>query len=81
MANAIVAQRPAYSLSKMTTTLLLQLIAQNVSADKLQVISFHPGMVFTDIWRDTGLDPEKMGLDINTFDNGEIYDSVTLILH
>lgn len=53
-----VAQRPAYTLSKMAATLLFQVIAQNTPATKLQVISFHPGLIFNDNWKSMGLGPD-----------------------
>lgn len=57
-AHAEVAQRPAYTLSKMAGTLLFQVIAQNTSVTKLQVISFHPGLIFNDAWKSMGLAPD-----------------------
>ena len=44
--NPIVAARPAYSLTKATGTLAVQLIANSVAPDDLQVISFHPGLIY-----------------------------------
>ncbi|KAK9491740.1 hypothetical protein V1508DRAFT_421139 [Lipomyces doorenjongii] len=62
-----VAVRPAYTLTKMAGTLLFQLIAQNVPPEKMQVISFHPGVVYNDSWKSMGLpvSPEQ-------FDNDEL---------
>jgi hypothetical protein len=64
-AHSGVALRPAYTLSKMAGTLLFQLIAQNVPPEKMQVLSFHPGLIYNDLWKSMGLPPEH-------FDNGEI---------
>ncbi|KAK9236925.1 hypothetical protein V1525DRAFT_419945 [Lipomyces kononenkoae] len=50
-ANPGVAVRPAYTLTKMAGTLLFQVIAQNTSPKKLQVISFHPGLIYNDAWK------------------------------
>lgn len=63
-AHAGVAQRPAYTLSKMAATLLFQVIAQNTPVQKLQIVSFHPGLVFTDAWKAMGLTPDL-------FDSGQ----------
>lgn len=59
-----VTARPAYTLSKMSGTLLFQLIAQNNSPEKLQVVSFHPGLSYNEQW---GL----MGFSKDQFDNGK----------
>ncbi|KAK9243137.1 hypothetical protein V1506DRAFT_405714 [Lipomyces tetrasporus] len=66
-AHSGVAPRPAYTLTKMAGTLLFQLIAQNVPPEKMQVISFHPGLIYTDGWKSMGvpLTPEQ-------FDNDEL---------
>jgi NAD(P)-dependent dehydrogenase (short-subunit alcohol dehydrogenase family) len=63
-AHAAVAQRPAYSLSKMAGTLLFQSIAQNTPVTQFQVLSFHPGLIFNDNWKSMGLTPDL-------FDSGE----------
>jgi hypothetical protein len=60
-----IANRPAYTLSKTTGTLLFQLIAQTEPSDKLQIISYHPGLIYGDEF-------EKMGLPEEIFDNGKI---------
>lgn len=62
-AHAGVAQRPAYTLSKMAATLLFQVIAQNTPVQKLQVVSFHPGLVFNDAWKAAGLTPDLFDSD------------------
>ncbi|KAK9343593.1 hypothetical protein V1522DRAFT_218672 [Lipomyces starkeyi] len=64
-AHSGVALRPAYTLSKMAGTLLFQLIAQNVPPEKMQVLSFHPGLIYNDLWKSMGLPPEH-------FDNDEL---------
>jgi NAD(P)-dependent dehydrogenase (short-subunit alcohol dehydrogenase family) len=60
-----VAARPAYTLSKMSGTLLFQVIAQNVSPEKLQIINVHPGAIYSAAWKDMGLPPKL-------FDHGEV---------
>ncbi|KAF6815317.1 D-erythrulose reductase [Colletotrichum sojae] len=39
---------PSYSLTKNSGTLLLQQIAKDTPPEKMQVVSFHPGTVYTD---------------------------------
>jgi NAD(P)-dependent dehydrogenase (short-subunit alcohol dehydrogenase family) len=46
---------PGYGLTKNSITLLLQQIAKDVSPDKLQIISFHPGMIENDLLRSLGI--------------------------
>jgi hypothetical protein len=64
-AHPQVAERPAYILSKMTGTLLFQLIALNISPKKVQVVTYNPGLVYGDGWKAMGFGPEP-------FDSGEI---------
>lgn len=56
--------RPVYGLSKMFGTLIFQYIAQNTPADKVQIVSYHPGLIYSGEW-------EKMGVPQDLFDNGE----------
>ncbi|KIN06827.1 hypothetical protein OIDMADRAFT_108095 [Oidiodendron maius Zn] len=57
-AHPEIAQRPAYTFSKMTATILFQVIAQSIPAEKMQVINFHPGVVYNDAWKAMGFPPE-----------------------
>ena len=50
----------------MAGTLLFQLIAQNTPVEKMQVINFHPGVVYNDAWKAMGLPHSEK------FDNGEL---------
>ncbi|EED18515.1 short-chain dehydrogenase, putative [Talaromyces stipitatus ATCC 10500] len=50
-----VGDRPAYPLTKMAGTMFFQLTAQNVSPEKMQVISFHPGYIYSTGWETVGL--------------------------
>jgi hypothetical protein len=59
------AMRPAYILTKMTATLFFQLVAQSMPVEKLQVVSFHPGLIYNDTWK-------SMGFGIEQFDKGKI---------
>ncbi len=53
-----VALRPAYTLTKMAGTLLFQVLAQNTPPEKVQIISFHPGLIYGEAWKAMGLGPE-----------------------
>ncbi|KFA71747.1 hypothetical protein S40288_09774 [Stachybotrys chartarum IBT 40288] len=44
----------SYALSKNAGTLLLQLVAKDVAANDMQVVSFHPGYIATDMAREMG---------------------------
>ena len=46
---------PAYGLTKNAGTLLIQQIAKDVSADDMQMLSFHPGGVLTELGRNNGM--------------------------
>jgi hypothetical protein len=65
-----VAPRAVYTLSKFTGTLFFQYFAQDIPADKVQVISFHLGIVFNDYWKSMDLDPKH-------FDDGKFNSSCT----
>ncbi|TLD19302.1 hypothetical protein PspLS_09758 [Pyricularia sp. CBS 133598] len=58
---------PGYSASKSAGTLLIQLIAKDTSPEEMQVLSFHPGLVWTEPF-------EKGGVPKDLFD----FDDVTL---
>jgi hypothetical protein len=64
-AHPQVVERPAYILSKMTGTLLFQLIALHAPSEKMQVVTMHPGVVYGDGWKAMGFPPDK-------FDNGKL---------
>ena len=44
--------------------MLFQMVAQDVSVDKMQIVSFHPGLIWQEEW-------EKMGFPPEVFDDGE----------
>ncbi|EXJ92365.1 hypothetical protein A1O3_00915 [Capronia epimyces CBS 606.96] len=58
-----VAERPAYTLSKLSGTLLFQLLAQDAPREKVQVVSFHPGLIWNDGWKSLGLSPDLFDSD------------------
>jgi len=69
-AHPQVAERPGYILSKMTGALLFQLIALNVPAEKMQIVTYNPGLVYGDAWKQLGFPPDR-------FDRGKIQHSLT----
>lgn len=46
---------PAYGLTKNAGTLLVQQIAAQADPEKLQVVSYHPGVVYAGGWEDAGV--------------------------
>lgn len=63
-AHPIGLSRPAYNLTKLSGTMLFQLLAQHTSPDEAQIVSFHPGVVYNDRWK-------AMGLSNELFDDGK----------
>jgi NAD(P)-dependent dehydrogenase (short-subunit alcohol dehydrogenase family) len=61
-----VATRAAYTVSKFAGTLFFQCLAQDYPPEKIQIISFHPGLIYNDYWKSLGIDPKH-------FDDGELY--------
>jgi NAD(P)-dependent dehydrogenase (short-subunit alcohol dehydrogenase family) len=66
-----VGDRPAYILTKMAGTMFFQLTAQQVPPEKMQVISFHPGSIYSTGWEAVGLKIPR-----ESFDSGEFLYSV-----
>jgi NAD(P)-dependent dehydrogenase (short-subunit alcohol dehydrogenase family) len=59
----VVADRPAYILSKMSAMMLFQLIAMTTPSEKVQIVTMHPGVVYGDGWKAMGFTPEKFDKD------------------
>lgn len=57
------ANRPNYSASKSAGNILVQQIAQGVSADDMQVNSFHPGAIFTAAAKNAGYTADTLPWD------------------
>jgi NAD(P)-dependent dehydrogenase (short-subunit alcohol dehydrogenase family) len=53
-----VAARPAYTLSKFAGTLFFQFLAQDFAHDEVQIVSFHPGLIYNDYWKSLGVGSE-----------------------
>ncbi|KAF9874615.1 short chain dehydrogenase [Colletotrichum karsti] len=54
---------PSYSLTKNAGTMLLQQIAKDTPAEKMQVINFHPGVVYTDVFKQNGVPEDAVPFD------------------
>jgi len=61
--NAIVAARPAYSLTKASGTLAIQILADTITPDKMQIINFHPGMIYGLGWAESGVTEDMLPFD------------------
>lgn len=66
MWSTMAPERPTYGLTKNVSTLLLQQIAKDTRVEDMQIVSFHPGGVLTDMARKAGYD-ENSGIP---FDHG-----------
>jgi NAD(P)-dependent dehydrogenase (short-subunit alcohol dehydrogenase family) len=55
-------------LSKLAATLFFQCLAQDIPHKQVQVVNFHPGLIYNDYWKSLGLGPEH-------FDDGKLYRS------
>lgn len=55
MWSTMAPDRPTYGLTKNAGTLLLQQIAKDTSPDEMQVVSYHPGGIFTEAAYASGL--------------------------
>uniref|UniRef100_A0A093Y346 General stress protein 39 n=1 Tax=Talaromyces marneffei PM1 TaxID=1077442 RepID=A0A093Y346_TALMA len=58
-----VGDRPAYVLTKMAGTMFFQLTAQQVTPEKMQVISLHPGSIYSTGWEAVGLKIPRESFD------------------
>lgn len=67
MWSTMAPERPTYGLTKSAGTLLLQQIAKDTKVEDMQIVSFHPGGVLTDMARKAGYD-ENSGIP---FDHGK----------
>lgn len=68
MWGSMAPERPTYGLTKNAGTTLIQQIAKDTDVNDMQIVSFHPGGVLTDMARAAGAS-EEMGIP---FDDGTI---------
>lgn len=59
----IVAGKPNYSLTKNASTLAIQQIAKDISSEEVQIVSFHPGAIWTDASRSLGINKDDYKWD------------------
>ncbi|KAK9423157.1 putative Short-chain dehydrogenase [Seiridium unicorne] len=59
----IVIQRPGYTLTKTSGTLAFQLLADTTPADKVQIISLHPGFIWAPGWEAGGITKDMFPFD------------------
>ncbi|KAF2993512.1 hypothetical protein E8E13_001204 [Curvularia kusanoi] len=56
--HPVVSTFPAYTLTKMAGTLYFQFLAQELVSNRVQILSFHPGLIFNPYWETVGLGRE-----------------------
>jgi NAD(P)-dependent dehydrogenase (short-subunit alcohol dehydrogenase family) len=61
--HPMVRGRPAYSLNKASATYAFQLLADKVTPDKIQIISFHPGLIYSGAWEAEGVPRDAVPFD------------------
>ena len=61
------AMKPNYILSKFTGTYGYSLLADGVKPEVMQVVSFHPGVSFTENWSQFGITKEMLPFDESAF--------------
>jgi NAD(P)-dependent dehydrogenase (short-subunit alcohol dehydrogenase family) len=54
----VVANFPSYTLTKLAGTVFFQFIAQEIPQEKIQVVSYHPGVIHNDTWKSMNVGPE-----------------------
>jgi short-subunit dehydrogenase len=59
----MVIPRAAYSLSKTGGTLFVQLLANQVPVEELQIVSFNPGAVYGEGWAADGISKDMLPFD------------------
>jgi len=61
--HPLVDTRPAYSITKSSGTLTIQILADRIPAEEMQILSFHPGMVYGAAWEAQGVPEDAIFLD------------------
>lgn len=61
--NVIAAHCPAYGLTKNAGALTVQQIANRTDPEKLQIVNFHPGVIYADGWKDNGVSETTLPFD------------------
>lgn len=63
------AERPEYGLSKATGTTAMQFIAQDANPDEIQVVSYHPGIAYSETWQTSGVPQDALPFDDSELSN------------
>lgn len=61
--HPVVIARAAYGLSKSAGRLFMQLLANQIQSEKLQILTFHPGAVWNKAWIETGITKDRFVFD------------------
>jgi NAD(P)-dependent dehydrogenase (short-subunit alcohol dehydrogenase family) len=56
--NPVVQNFPSYTLTKLAGTVFFQFIAQEIPQEKIQVVSYHPGVIHNEAWAAMNVGPE-----------------------
>ena len=59
----LAAKRPVYGLTKNAGTMLIQQIAKDANPEELQIVSFHPGVLYSAEFKRMGLSESDMPFD------------------
>jgi NAD(P)-dependent dehydrogenase (short-subunit alcohol dehydrogenase family) len=65
--HPLVQQRPAYSLTKAMGTYTAQLLAKTIKPEQMQIISFHPGLIYGAGWVEMGITKDALPFDDGKF--------------
>ena len=68
--HPIVASLPAYSLTKASGTLAVQILANTITLDTMQIISFHPGVLHGEYWEKSGVTEDMLPFDNHNLPGG-----------
>lgn len=63
MWGSMAPERPSYGLTKNAGTVLVQQIAKDTDVNDMQIVSFHPGGVLTDMARGAGVTEDSFPFD------------------
>jgi len=56
-------EQPEYGLPKAAGTMTMQFVAQDVNPDEIQVVSYHPGIAYSETWQMSGVPQDALPFD------------------
>lgn len=59
----VTSQNPGYALTKNSGALLMQLIAKDASPENLQIVTFHPGVIYNEVFGTIGFSETDLPYD------------------